>query len=71
MAICKREGFDCPVVRGKPENQNIMQIHHPMQLMGRKIFKIDKIFYGDKIDSFDADTLHKIKTEIELRRNRE
>jgi hypothetical protein len=71
MEVCKREGFNCPVVRGKPENQNIMQIHHPMQLMGRKIFKIDKVFYGDKVNCFDVDTLEKIKFEIELRKRDE
>lgn len=69
MEICRREGFNCPVVRGRPQNQNIMQIHHPMQLYGKKIFKIDKVFYGDRIDSFDVETLERIKMEIELRRN--
>ena len=71
MRVCEREGFNCPVVRGKPENQNIMQIHHPMQLYGRKIFKIDKIFYGDQAHLFDTETLERIKMEIALRQRNE
>ena len=71
MEVCRREGFNCPVVRGQPENKNILMVHHWMQLVGRKIFKHDKIFYGDKISHFDTEMLERIKMEITMRQRNE
>jgi len=71
MRVCEKENLNCPVQRGMPLNRHVLWVHHPMQLYGRKIFKIDKIFYGDLVNKFDVETLQRINDEITLRKNYE
>ena len=71
MEVCRREGFNCPIVRGRLENRNILQVHHWMQLVGRRIFKADKIIYGDLVNRFDVEMLERINMEIKLRKRYE
>jgi len=68
MKVCEKENLNCPVQRGMPLNRHVLWLHHWMQLEGRKIFKVDKVFYGEQINHFDPDMLKRIENEIHLRR---
>ena len=68
ISVCEREGLRCPIQRGKPINEHILWVHHPMQLYGREIMKVDRVLWGELTDRFEEDTLNKIITEIEIRK---
>lgn len=68
IRICEREGINCPVQAGHMLNPNVCWIYHWQQLAGRKIFKVDRILYGDLINRFEVDALEAINKEIEIRK---
>ncbi len=68
VRTCNKEGFECPVKAGRLLNPNITWIYDWQQLLGRKIFKIDKILWGDQAKDFHPHLYNKIQEEIEIRK---
>ena len=68
VRTCEKEGFICPIKSGRILNPNITWIYDWQQLLGRKIFKTDKILWGQQSQSFDPKLYNRIYEEIELRK---
>lgn len=68
VKACEQESFKCPVKAGRLVNKNIMWIYDWQQLLGRKIFKMDLIIWGEKAKDFHPKLYNKIYEEIELRK---
>lgn len=71
VKTCQKEGFECPVKSGFLLNKNIIWIYDWQQLLGRKIMKIDKIFWGEKSKDFHPHLFNKIQEELEIRKHYE
>lgn len=68
VLTCEKEGFICPIKSGRLLNPNITWIYDWQQLLGRKIFKTDKILWGQQAQCFDPKLYNRIYEEIELRK---
>lgn len=68
VKTCVREGIQCPVSNGKLLNHNIAWIYDWQQLMGRKIMKIDRIYYGEQHALLNKEMIHRINIEFQIRK---
>lgn len=62
---CELIGY--PYFGGGMSYSNVKWINSVHQLYGRKIFKEDKIIYGEQYDQFSDDEIERFKVEISIR----
>ncbi len=67
--ICKENGWDAMISgAGSPRNPNIIWIYNWQQLLGRRIFKIDMIIWGEQAHLFPTKDYERLQFEIEFRK---
>lgn len=66
--VCEANNWPIAIISGRPRSQNIMWIHDWQQFLGRKIYKMDLIIWGEQSKEFHPSHAKRLYEEIELRK---